>query len=766
MRSSKQTLHEGARAMRSVQTSSGSDQDHRPGRRALAAKAALAGLEVIVAVLIIGAPGALAASPCGASGQFSQSRATATCTYTAAGAEDTFTVPAGVGSLSVTAIGAPGAGSVPGNSGGLGAKVSNAALPVTPGAALWVDVGGSGAVGCALSGGAFDGAYGGWCDEAGGGSSALLTAPRASATITGNVLTDSRLLVAGGGGGGGGGSSGGDAGNPALTGAGAGGCVANGGAGGVGPIDGTDGGGGGGCPGDASYPAGAGTAAMGGTGAGALCDPVQAGGGGGGGGGWFGGGGGGCGGGAGGGGGGGASYGGAGPSGAISIATASSTDAPEVVITYVPPDATSTGLSCSPGTVPFGQSTTCTATVTDTAATPSTPGGSVSFASDTSGGTFSSQGSCTLTPTGTGGQSSCSMGYTPGQVGSGTHRITASYGGDTGTYGGGTGHATSSGGAIVTVNKASQTIAFVSSPPSPAVFGASYTPTVTGGASGNPVVLSVDSSSGPWVCSIRSGEVSFTGVGKCVIEANQTGNSDYEAAAERQSFTVVLAPSVQISSPGDGAHYAQGQVVIAGYGCQEGAEGPGLVSCTGTVADGQPLDAATLGVHSFTVTAVSKDGLTGALTMSYSVVASVPGAQPPPGGERPPVLSDVSQSHRRWREVGRAGRHEPPVGTTFAFTLSEPARVTFTFTETTSGRLVSGRCTAPTRGNHRRRACARTVAMGGVSVGGRAGRNTVAFKGVLPRRRLSAGRYAVALAAVDSAGQSSGEQRLGFTIVG
>jgi MBG domain (YGX type)/Glycine rich protein len=92
-----------------------------------------------------------------------------------------------------------------------------------------------------------------------------------------------------------------------------------------------------------------------------------------------------------------------------------------------------------------------------------------------------------------------------------------------------------------TIVKVSQTVAFTSTPPSPAVYGGSYTPTATGGASGNPVVFSIDPSSGG-VCSLNSaGTITFTGAGTCVIDANQAGNSDYNAAAQqRQSFTVLL----------------------------------------------------------------------------------------------------------------------------------------------------------------------------------------------------------------------------------
>jgi hypothetical protein len=318
----------------------------RPARRRspwlLGAALALA---VLVALTAEATP-ALAAGPCGTNGVLSGSGGGGvTCTYTTQGTEDTFTVPDGVRSVSVTAVGAPGGTGGTGcgsGSGGLGAKVSNAALPVTPGATLWVDVGGPGAnQRCGFGGalrGSFDGGMGGNGSGAGGGSSALLTAARASATLTGDVASDSRLLVAGGGGGGGqtAFSNGGSAGDVAVTGAGAGGCGgSNGGAGGVGPTDGT-GAGSVSCPGTNCTGA-AGSAVYGGDGS------TQCFGGAGGGGGWFGGSGGGgySPGGGGNGGGGGSSYAGAGPTDGITITTASSSQAPEVTVTYHAPAAAS-----------------------------------------------------------------------------------------------------------------------------------------------------------------------------------------------------------------------------------------------------------------------------------------------------------------------------------------------------------------------------------------------------------------------------------------
>src|SRR5206468_264860 len=91
-----------------------------------------------------------------------------------------------------------------------------------------------------------------------------------------------------------------------------------------------------------------------------------------------------------------------------------------------------TSVDCVPPSVPVDGSTTCTATVSDTAGTgASTPTGTVSWTSD-GAGTFSAA-SCTLDATG-----KCSVSYTPTALGTGTHKITGSYGGDPK-------HATSSG---------------------------------------------------------------------------------------------------------------------------------------------------------------------------------------------------------------------------------------------------------------------------------------------------------------------------------
>lgn len=103
-------------------------------------------------------------------------------------------------------------------------------------------------------------------------------------------------------------------------------------------------------------------------------------------------------------------------------------------------------------------------------------------------------------------------------------------------------------------SKQNQTITFTSTAPAGAVVGgATYTPTATA-SSGLTVTLTIDASANS-VCSISGGVVSFTGVGNCVIDANQAGNGTYNAAPQvQQSFAVAPGAPAQLilSSVADG----------------------------------------------------------------------------------------------------------------------------------------------------------------------------------------------------------------------
>ena len=130
-------------------------------------------------------------------------------TFTYTGAEQAFTVPAGVSELHVTAIGGHGGEDsfVPGDWGGAGASVTTD-IGVTPGQPLYIEVGGNGNAARGMIGGAnaFNGGGPGGPGEfgAGGGGGATDVRQCSFADITCPALgdpQDPRIVVAGGGGG-------------------------------------------------------------------------------------------------------------------------------------------------------------------------------------------------------------------------------------------------------------------------------------------------------------------------------------------------------------------------------------------------------------------------------------------------------------------------------------------------------------------------------------------------------------------------------------
>jgi hypothetical protein len=136
------------------------------------------------------------------------------------------------------------------------------------------------------------------------------------------------------------------------------------------------------------------------------------------------------------------------------------------------------------------------------------------------------------------------------------------------------------------------------------------------------------------------------------------------------------------------------------------------------------------------------------------------GSKPPPAG---PALSHVKQSHSRWAEK-KAGKHGPPTGTSFTFTLNEAAAVKLSFTAYLPGRKLHGKCVAKTRKNESAPKCTRRKAAGAVTHAGVAGANSVAFDGrTSASAHLAPGDYIVVITATAN-GLSASSAPLHFTI--
>jgi hypothetical protein len=122
-----------------------------------------------------------------------------------------------------------------------------------------------------------------------------------------------------------------------------------------------------------------------------------------------------------------------------------------------------------------------------------------------------------------------------------------------------------------------------------------------------------------------------------------------------------------------------------------------------------------------------------------------------------PKRAGASAAQKRKRRVKR--------GTTFRYTLSEPARVTITIERQLKGRRVRGKCRKPTGKNRRRRACKRFKRAGVLRADEGAGRQSTTFSGRFGRRALKRGRYRARLVATDPQGARSAERRLRFRVV-
>ncbi len=132
-----------------------------------------------------------------------------------------------------------------------------------------------------------------------------------------------------------------------------------------------------------------------------------------------------------------------------------------------------------------------------------------------------------------------------------------------------------------------------------------------------------------------------------------------------------------------------------------------------------------------------------------------------------PAITGFSQSASKWKRGGSLARvSSVPVGTTFSFTLNEPATASLSFTRSVAGRRVRGRCIVVTHANAGKPRCKRNVSAGSLPVSAHAGANKVHFQGRLSSARtLQPGAYGVTIVARDSHGQQSSPQALTFTIV-
>jgi hypothetical protein len=104
-------------------------------------------------------------------------------------------------------------------------------------------------------------------------------------------------------------------------------------------------------------------------------------------------------------------------------------------------------------------------------------------------------------------------------------------------------------------------------------------------------------------------------------------------------------------------------------------------------------------------------------------------------------------------------------GTTFVYTLSEPATVAVTIEQAQSGRRKGSSCVKQTSKNRKAKKCTRYVRQGAISRAGIAGPNALPFSGRIGKKALKPGSYRAVIVAADSAGNRSSAKSIAFKIV-
>jgi len=202
-----------------------------------------------------------------------------------------------------------------------------------------------------------------------------------------------------------------------------------------------------------------------------------------------------------------------------------------VNVETVPLDTTTTTVSCTPNPVTIDQLSTCTATVTDTIAAPTTPTGTMSF---TPGGV------CTLAGVNS-SSATCSISIVP--VASGTIDVSTLYSGDHT-------HSTSSGVTALATSLRMPTVTVACTPPSVAVNQATAcTATVADGAAGT--------------ASIPTGTVTFAPGGTCTLSHSNSDPNPDSTCSITITPTATGQLSISATYSGDSTHSgSQGSTTI------------------------------------------------------------------------------------------------------------------------------------------------------------------------------------------------------------
>jgi hypothetical protein len=136
-----------------------------------------------------------------------------------------------------------------------------------------------------------------------------------------------------------------------------------------------------------------------------------------------------------------------------------------------------------------------------------------------------------------------------------------------------------------------------------------------------------------------------------------------------------------------------------------------------------------------------------------------------------PVLQSLTVANKRFAvgseqtALSAAKRRRAPRGTTFRYSLSEPATVRIAIERARPGRRVGSVCRRATRKLRKKRRCTRFVASGTLTRRAASGTNSTRFSGRLGSKALRPGRYRASVSATDRARNRSRARRVSFNVV-
>ena len=188
----------------------------------------------------------------------------------------------------------------------------------------------------------------------------------------------------------------------------------------------------------------------------------------------------------------------------------------------------------------------------------------------------------------------------------------------------------------ITVSPGAQAISFTG--PGTGTVGGQATLTATGGASGNPVIFTVDGSSTAGACAVSGTDgatVTYTGTGTCVIDANQAAGNGYAAAPQVQQSITVSPGAQAISFTGPVPGTVGGQATLTATGGPSGnpvtftvdpSSTAGACAVSGT--DGATVTYTGTGTCVIDANQAAGNGYAAAPQVQQSITVS-PGAQAP-----------------------------------------------------------------------------------------------------------------------------------------